>query len=299
MNRTVVLGLGVLAAFATLSPAFADEAPPPAKRAAPARVAPRAEPVHQAAAPTSNWTGSQVGASNGGSFANNAFADPGSYICPPSVFIGSGCSETPFNFKGSPGSYTVGPYLGYRVQAGSVVVGVETDVSYKNTRTSQSLSATTVYPTFDSRSETFTGSIKQTWDGSVRGRIGVLVTPWTLVYGTAGLAVGEISGSLTYSGTVYDCVTPGACGIVATAIASRSFSETRVGATAGGGIEMQLFGPWSARIEYRYTDFGKFYKTFPVANSCVLDCPASPSTATSIHLHPSFQTVRLGIGFGF
>ena len=77
-NRTVVLGLGVLAAFATLSPAFADEAPPPAKRAAPARVAPRAEPVRQAAAPTSNWTGSQVGASNGGSFANNAFADPGS-----------------------------------------------------------------------------------------------------------------------------------------------------------------------------------------------------------------------------
>jgi outer membrane immunogenic protein len=295
MNRSLVFAFGALAALATLSPAFADE-PPPVKRA-PARVAPRAaEPVRQAAAPANNWSGSQVGASNGGSFGNNAFADPGSYICPPGISFGLGCFETPFNFKGSPASYTVGPFLGYRIQAGSIVVGVEGDFSYKNLQTSQHLSATTSYPDFF-RLETFTGSLKQTWDGSIRGRVGYLVTPWTLVYATGGLAFGQISGSLSYAGTIYDSAT----GLpVATAVANGSFSDTRLGVTAGGGVEYQLWGPWTARLEYRYTDFGKFYKTLPVINSSFDPTFISnPSPGASVQLHPSFQTVRLGLALNF
>jgi outer membrane immunogenic protein len=293
MKRSLVFAFGALATLATLSPSFADE-PPPVKRA-PARVAPRAaEPVRQAAAPANNWSGSQVGASNGGSFANNAFVDPGSYICPPGISFGLGCTETPFTFKGSPASYTVGPFLGYRIQAGSLVVGVEGDFSYKNAQTSQHLSATTSYPNLFSRVETFSGSLKQTWDASIRGRVGYLVTPWTLVYATGGLAFGQISGSLSYSGTIYDS----SFSPVATAVANGTFSDTRLGVTAGGGVEYQLWGPWTARLEYRYTDFGKFYKTVPIINSC-LSCISNPSPGASVQLHPSFQTVRLGLALNF
>jgi outer membrane immunogenic protein len=293
MNRSVVLGLGLLAAFATLSPALADEPPPPTKRA-PARVvaAPRAEPVRQAEAP-SNWTGGQVGGSNGGSFANNAFADPGSYICPPGLPFGSGCYETPFSFTGHSTSYTIGPFLGYRMQLGSFVVGIEGDASYKNTSNSLAQNSTTSISSFV-RTDSFYGSIKQGWDSSVRARAGILVTPWALLYGTGGIAFERVSGSLIYNGNLYSCA---GCTLLGTATDAGSFNEFRVGATGGGGVEIQLGGPWSARIEYRYTDFGSFTKSVPVTNLCA-SC-ASPSPIATVDLHPSFQTVRVGVGFGF
>jgi outer membrane immunogenic protein len=304
MARLLTLGVGLVTAVAIIAPALADEPPPAEKKrtyAAPARVAPapRPEPVRQ----TSNWTGGQAGGSNGGSFANNAFAEPGSYICPPFTSFGSSCYETPFAFTGNDASYTIGPFLGYRVQFGNFVAGVEGDISWKNANSSSAQdSSTQIINALGSpylRTDSFTGSLKQGWDGSVRGRLGVLVTPWTLVYGTGGLAFGKVSGSLAYTGTLYECFAPGVgCTTPAgLATSSTSFSDTRVGYTVGGGLEYQFYGPWSARIEYRYTDLGSFSKSFNVATYCV-DC-ANPSPGATIDLHPTFQTVRVGIGLGF
>lgn len=293
MNRTILMGLGLLAAIATATPALADE-PPPTKRAAPARVAPRPEPVRQAAAaPTSNWTGGQIGGSNGGSFANNAFADPGSYICPPFIYLGSGCSETPFNFTGHSTSYTAGPFIGYRAQLGVWVVGVEADASYKNNTTEVAQTSNTSISSFV-RNDAFVGTVKQGWDGSVRARVGYLVTPWILLYGTGGVAFERVTGTLTYAGYLYSSSSGP---LIGNTTAAGSFTEGVVGGTVGGGIEVQLFGPWSARVEYRYTDFGKFTKPIPVSNYCV-SC-ASPSFGSTVEIHPTFQTVKLGIGFGF
>lgn len=314
MKRVLTIGVGAVAAFATLSSAMADEGPAPERRAArvsraaPARVAPapRPAPVQQA----SNWTGGQVGGSNGGSFANNAFADPGSFICPPNIAFGSGCNETPFSFTGHSTSYTVGPFLGYRVQVGSFVVGIEGDTLYKNTSNALGQNSTVSIVSSSSssgaftsfvRTNSFSGSIKQGTDGSVRARIGYLVTPWTLIYGTGGVAFERVSGSLTYTGTLFGTCSSSSSSSsscpVGSASAVGSFAETRVGATGGGGIEIQLFGPWSARIEYRYTDFGKFTKAVPVSNSCS-SC-ASPSQISTVELHPSFQTVQVGLGLSF
>jgi outer membrane immunogenic protein len=311
MARLLALGVGLLGTVAMLGSALADEPPPSKKRvvhAAPARVAPRPAPVQQ----TSNWTGGQVGGSNGGSFANNAFAEPGSYVCAPSVDtnvfpLSQNCYETPFGFTGHQASYTIGPFLGYRVQLGAFVIGAETDISYK--RANSSASETTGVPItavngfgdffYYQRNDNFTGSLNQGWDGSLRGRLGYLVTPWTLLYGTGGMAFGKVSGSLTYSGTIYDCnnllitcTTP-----IGSATSSVSFSETRVGYTVGAGVEYQFYGPWSARLEYRYTDLGSFSKSFAVVTSCAT-C-ANPSPGATVDLHPTFQTVRVGIGLGF
>jgi outer membrane immunogenic protein len=254
--------------------------------------------VRQAAAP-SNWTGGQVGGSNGGSFANNAFADPGSYICPPGIPLSSGCFETPFNFTGHSTSYTVGPFLGYRVQVGSFVVGIEGDASYKNNSNSVAQNSTTLISSFV-RNDSFSGSIKQGWDSSVRARVGYLMTPWILVYGTGGVAFERVTGTLTYAGNLYSSsgnLYSSSGLLIGSTAAVGSFTETLVGATGGGGIEVQLFGPWSARIEYRYTDFGKFNKSVPVGNNC--STCASPSFGSSVELHPSFQTVRVGLGLSF
>ena len=80
----------------------------------------------------------------------------------------------------------------------------------------------------------FNGTLKQTWDSSLRARVGFLYSPWTLIYATGGVAFGEVSGSFGYSATI---TYPG-FGTTSTS-GGASWSDTRVGWTAGGGVETE------------------------------------------------------------
>ena len=200
--------------------------------------------------------------------------------------------ETPFSFSGSKTGATGGGFLGYRIQFGSTVVGIEGDINANSLSSSSSYSGANLY-----RAESFTGTVKQGADGSIRGRFGFLVTPWTMVYGTGGVAFGSVSGSFGYSAHEID----GGCFIgCATATGGGSWSTTRVGATGGGGIETMLTSALTLRIEYRYSDFGRFSETVPITTYCggPPTC-TSPSSGASISLHPTYQTVRVGIGYNF
>jgi outer membrane immunogenic protein len=57
------------------------------------------------------------------------------------------------------------------------------------------------------------------------------VTPWTLVYGTAGMAYGDVSGSFGYS--AHDNFELGY-----STTGGGAWSDTRVGWTAGGGAAL-------------------------------------------------------------
>lgn len=302
MQSRLLSGLIIGLALAVAAPAFAADLPVSVQKR-------RAEPQQQSRQTNSKskWSGGQLGGSNGVSSVNNNFVDPGAYVCPAAYPFGVSCFETPFSFNRHPLSYTVGPFLGYRWQFGDTVFGVEADWSWKRAESS----ALQVLPTvcFDaacltSRSDTKFGSVRQNWDASLRLRYGLLVTPDTLVYGTAGLAVGNISGSFTYVGALTQTtiipsfppvITPGS-----TATASASWSDTRVGGTAGVGVETALWDNWKARIEYRYTDFGSYTKTVAVNTVCVAPTGCSaPSSSATINLRESFHTIRVGIGFDF
>jgi outer membrane immunogenic protein len=76
--------------------------------------------------------------------------------------------------------------------------------------------------------------------GSVRARAGVMLGN-ALFYGTGGLAIGKQSFD------VYEFNSD---------TNAESFDETMTGWTAGGGVEYAFSSNWTARIEYRYTDFG-------------------------------------------
>ena len=97
----------------------------------------------------------------------------------------------------------------------SAVLGGE-DWSYKNSESSlnQSSSTSIAVSSFSSgspitsnylRTDQFSGSIKQKSNSSIRARVGMLVTPWSLLYLTGGVAFGEISGSFAYTGSLYSC----------------------------------------------------------------------------------------------
>ena len=196
--------------------------------------------------------------------------------------------ETPFAFSGNKTSATGGGFLGYRIQFGSVVAGIEGDINAKSGSSSYSSTDSNQY-----RSETFTGSVNQGADGSIRGRLGYLVTPWTMVYGTGGVAFGKVSGSFAYSAHEIDGCSP--CAYVN---GGGSWSTTRTGATGGGGVETLIAPNLTLRLEYRYTDLGNFSENTGLHTFCAFSC-TSPSNNALINLHPTFQAVRFGIGYNF
>jgi outer membrane immunogenic protein len=275
MKKLLISSVGLLAAITVLGPAFAADLKVEPKRE---RVAQPAQTQTQA----SNWSGGQVGGSNGVSSVNNNFVEPGAYN-----FVGcvTNCFETPFSFNSSPASYIVGGFAGYRWQMGMVVIGIEGDVNWKKGETTKVQNTS---PSWLS-TEVFTGSQKQGADGSFRGRIGYLVTPWTMVYVTGGVAIGSVSGSFSYyacSNTIAACVT-----------GASSWNDTKVGGTVGAGAETQIVGGVKARVEYRYTDFGSYSKDIPLTNNDPGCSPTVCGTNAHVDLRANNHRIMFGLGF--
>jgi outer membrane immunogenic protein len=229
------------------------------------------------------------------------FAEPGSHLfpdCSSDPSFASFCRETPFSFDGNKFTATGGVFLGYRLQFGSVVTGIEGDFNAKNATAGYTAATTNEF-----RTETFTGSASQGWDSSIRGRLGWLVTPWTMIYGTGGVAFGRVTGTFNYTASEIDGCSP-LISPCASVNGGGIWSTVRTGATAGGGVETLIstgVGPFPSmtlRLEYRYTDLGNFSENVPLRTFCADTC-TSPSSNALINLHPKFQTVTVGFGLNF
>jgi opacity protein-like surface antigen len=59
-----------------------------------------------------------------------------------------------------------------------------------------------------------------------------------------------------------------------------------------------IFPNLTLRLEYRYTDLGRFSENVGLTTFCDTTC-RSPSSNALINLHPTFQTVTVGIGYNF
>jgi outer membrane immunogenic protein len=283
--RYIASCISVLSALAIVGPAVAAELPATPKRERPAPQ--RAEPAQQQTAQQSgNWNGGQAGGSNGASGVNNNFVEPGAYLfsgCSPSgpSFGSPACVETPFSFSSNTNwRYTAGGFFGYRQQVGfgkgvfpgGFVVGFEDDIYYQNAETSFAHT-----------------------NGSFRLRAGALVTPWTLVYATGGLAVGEISGSFSYLA----CTTL-PCSAGTSVFGAASWNEARIGGTVGAGVETELFPGWKGPFEYRYTDFGSITKDVALSNNVTSVGGCSPTICGNVaHIETKTSSHRLTVGLGF
>jgi len=287
MKKIAALFVAVASVALWSIPASADEAPARRRAAARPAAAPAPAPVQ-----TTNWSGGQMGSSNGVSSVNNNFVEPGSYNCflAPGLFFS--CQETPFSISDSRTGFITGVYLGYRWQMGMWVVGVEGDANYKFNSTTTNYQNT---PPPWLASEEFYGSAKQTWDGSARGRLGFLVNQNTLLYATGGVAFGESKGSYSYKG----CEFVTFVGSPACVTGAGSWSDTRVGYTVGGGVEAAISYGWKARVEYRYTDLGSYSANVPLSNNYGGLCGNLCGSNARLDLQPTNQRITFGIGFDF
>jgi outer membrane immunogenic protein len=213
--------------------------------------------------PAYSWTGFYLGG-NGG-FGGNKFQYPFSVGGPiPALGIAAATSGTAsLNSSGFFG----GGQAGVNWQAGSAwVMGVESDFDWADIEGKAATSATL-----------FSGSVgtKLDWFGTVRGRVGFLVTPSALLYGTGGWAYGHTTSSANTA----------AFGLAA----AGSVGHEKNGWTAGGGLEYAL-NPWlSFKTEYLYLDLG----TDAIVNGAVAGVPVSVSEKTTAH------TVKAGINVKF
>jgi len=142
-----------------------------------------------------------------------------------------------------------GVQFGWNWQLGSLVTGVEADMSYVDAKGSKDASTDLVLcPT-----PCTTWHITTEWHslGTLRGRLGAALGP-VLFYGTAGLA-----WALIRTNNSVDCV-----GCTASPWAWGKSNESHVGLAYGGGVEWMLAPHVTIKAEYLAANLGSVSHTF-------------------------------------
>jgi outer membrane immunogenic protein len=148
-------------------------------------------------------------------------------------FMGDGVDRT------TKTGFIGGGQIGINFQSGNIVYGLEGDISGLSGK-----------GTATGAPDGYTASNQIRWLATIRPRLGVAAGN-TLIYGTGGVAIGGVRNNAVYF--------PGG-GIGGTT----SESKTRVGWTAGGGIEHMWSRNWTIALEGLYVDLGKKVIVNPV-----------------------------------
>ncbi len=228
-------------------------------------------PIYKAPAPVPvcMWCGFYVGLNAGGTWGDDNSVAVNSGLVqdflpgPASYGAASAAGASGSVASGNRSAFIGGGQIGYNWQLSSAwLVGFEDDiqgVSGNGNGTfgnSTPVGAGTFFGNPDVVTTSITSTNKLDYLGTVRGRFGYLFTPAFLVYGTGGLAYGNVKASTTITQTNNDCVfTPGAC-IQSAASTGGAISQLRAGWTAGAGLEWLFTRQWSAKVEYLHYDLG-------------------------------------------
>ncbi len=234
----------------------------------PSRKAPVAPPP-----PPPLWTGYHVGVNIGGGWG-----------------AGNGNGNA-YNLLGMNGGYTNnlnggsalgGIQVGYDYQFGGlglggmgIVAGVETDFQGSGLYGKQNsvISVPTAVGPFAANTPyTYSSLDRLDYFGTVRGRLGITVTPTLLVYGTGGFTYGFVyRGVSGYSGSYS--------------------SALQTGWNAGGGVEWMFMPNWSTKVEYLYSDISGGNNNGAWGNW--------GTGLNNINNHTRWNTVRAGLNYHF
>jgi outer membrane immunogenic protein len=227
--------------------------------------------------PSFSWTGCYVGTHGGGGWGRKEFSDPsGAFFADPGAAVR-------VNNRG----FLAGGQVGCDWQfAPSWVIGIEGATAWVNlkgdtldvfTHGGGTLVPTPILittGTFDARTDFL---------ASVTGRVGWAWDRW-LLYVKGGAAWDH--DKYSFIGRVTALGFPD--GFAPFDFAA---SESRVGWTAGAGVEWAFWSNWSAKIEYDFYDFGKRRLTFVNIEN---ERPPVPA-----EVDQQIHTVKFGINYRF
>jgi outer membrane immunogenic protein len=237
-----------------------------------------------------SFTGCYIGANGGAGWADSKFSWINITENSTTAFNTGAATVLPEAADASldRAGFLAGGQVGCNYQPGWLVVGVEGDFDYMNSnvgRTAVSLGNSNGGP-----STIVPGNISESfstdWLSTVRGRVGLASGAW-FYYATAGLAIAKASFSdqLCFP----SALTP-TCN-------TASWSGTREGWVAGGGVEWKLAPAWSTKLEYLYAYFGNTsYNS--IATTAAGATPFPDATITHVH---SFNEniIRIGVNYQF
>jgi outer membrane immunogenic protein len=206
--------------------------------------------------PVTTWTGGYIGVNAGYSW-NQTTGNTGCFD-PTGVPNGIGCWNLNSGIV-KPAGGLAGGTIGYNWQSGQTVWGLESDLQWSNTNKTGTSTNLCCVPAFTSAVGVVTAQADLRWFGTARGRVGYLVTPSTLLYVTGGLIYGQeaTTGALVFPLVSY----------------LNHGSSTRIGGTAGAGVEYLFTQNLSGKIEGLWYDMGSTTNSFisPVTGYTLTD----------------------------
>jgi outer membrane immunogenic protein len=185
------------------------------------------------ATPLYDWSGFYVGVFGGGGFGNHNINVPA--LGP----LGFANFTVNYDSTGAIG----GGEVGYNVQSGNIVVGVEADGFWSGIKGSDASQ-------FNNGSLpggiTSIDQTKLRYGGSFRARGGIAIDRLLLFF-DGGWATASLAHTDTIPGGAVD-----------------AFTVQRSGLAAGGGIAYAITNNLIGKFEYRYYDFGRFTRNNPL-----------------------------------
>jgi outer membrane immunogenic protein len=217
--------------------------------------------------PAFSWVGPYLGATAG--FANGFHA----YDDLAGAFLGyPGLSNA--QSKG----IAAGGTLGFNLQAGSFVYGLEADLSWlnnKSTYVDPNGAINNFYPSETNRLNDL---------GTVRGRLGLAVDR-SLFYFTAGLAFGEVANTVQYNSFRFPTSN----------VPSYNVDSTRFGWVVGSGLEYAISPSWTMKGEAIYAQLNTVTASWVSPGS-----QAFPANAVyNTRFNTSIAVIRAGLNYKF
>jgi outer membrane immunogenic protein len=252
-----------------------------------------------------SWTGFYVGANAGYGWGHENVSYSPNDPAAASVFAGlggllPGAAPTPNSYAVSGGFG--GFQLGYNWQFNrNWVAGLETDFDWSGVRGSSTNAGTIVtgignVPISNSASE------KIDWFGTVRARLGYLVTDNLLTYATGGLAYGRIDRSGNYAnngpaigfgnalgGFNFTCSPSSVCFL-------GSSHSIDPGWAAGAGFEYAAWNNITFKVEYLFVSLNN---KSDVETNTVLSPGLIPSSFSANYSTVGINIVRAGVNYRF
>jgi len=205
--------------------------------------------------PLYDWSGFYVGVFGGGGMGNHNYGNG----------TPNGFANYLINYDSTGG--IGGGEVGYNVQSGSMVVGVEGDGFWsgiKGSDLSQFNNGTLPIGAIDASN--------LRWGGTFRARGGIAVDRLMLFF-TGGWAYGDILHTSTAPGIGVD-----------------QFSNHQSGLTAGGGIAYAITNNIIGKLEYRYYDYGRYNR---------VGSPLTPNGQLPYTVDNTYSVVTIGFDYKF